>query len=112
METPISKMTMQQVPKSIYHYFILYQDSIAEWFALSHLDSSVDTNSITVQMLHRYISHLGGKADKATSQAKTGSKASAESKAKMSQARTGHKLSAETKAKIQDEPSEDGAHGL
>jgi hypothetical protein len=39
--TPISEITTQQVPESIYRYLVKRQDSIAEWFGLSPLDSSV-----------------------------------------------------------------------
>jgi hypothetical protein len=55
MYTPISESTTQQVPESIYRYFVKHQDSIAEWFALSPHDSSVDTNSITVRTLHHSV---------------------------------------------------------
>jgi hypothetical protein len=43
METPISSMTKQQVPKSIYRYFHSSKDLIAGWFALLPLVSSVNT---------------------------------------------------------------------
>jgi hypothetical protein len=75
--TPISEMTTQQVPDCIHHYLIKHHDSIAEWIASSPHDSSVDTNTITVKMLHQYMSHLGGKAGK-------GKKKSEATKIKMS----------------------------
>ena len=58
--TPISEITTQQVPDTIHRYLVKRQDLIAEWFALSPLNSSEDTNIITVRMLLQYFSYLGG----------------------------------------------------
>ena len=57
-------MTKQQVPESIYRYFLSSKDLIAGWSALSPLVSSVDTNRITIKMLYQYICHRGGIATK------------------------------------------------
>jgi hypothetical protein len=68
MSTSVIVPTPMPCSRIYLRYFLLNQDSIAGWFASSPLVSSVDTNSVTIKMLHQYICHLGGKAKRRSSE--------------------------------------------